>query len=77
MHPTPRARRYWAVIAVVLALLGPWPAAYAAAPAASGVVVKPSISSGQPLGTTITVTASTTGMKNPVYRFSVAAPNGP
>lgn len=60
-------------IVMVLALVAPWPAAYATAAAAPSITVKANKASGQPVGTTITWTATATGMKNPVYRFSVAS----
>ncbi len=49
------------------------PQAWQAAAAAPTVTIKPSAASGQPVGTTITWTAGSTGLKTPVYQFSVSA----
>ena len=74
---TLRSVRSWAVVVMALSLAGPWSTAYAAAPAAPGVTtLKPSLASGKPVGTTITWTASSTGLKIPVYQFSVSAGSG-
>ena len=74
LYRAPRSARWWAIAAMMLALLGPWPAVQAATPL--GASLAPSLPSGQPVGTTITWTARSTGMVNPVYRFSVAAAVG-
>src|ERR1035437_11194752 len=72
-----RSVRSWAVVVMVLGLAGPRSSAYAAAgAAAAGGTLKPSLASGQPVGTTITWTASSTGLKSPVYQFSVRAGSG-
>jgi hypothetical protein len=69
--------RWWAASATLLALVGSAPAAQAAGPTPAGVALKANLASGQPVGTTITWTASSTGLGNPVYRFSVGTPGGP
>jgi arylsulfate sulfotransferase len=50
--------------------------ARAANPAAPRVSVKSSVSPGQPVGTAVTWTASSSGLKSPVYRYSVALGQG-
>ena len=54
-------------------LLVAWPVAQAASPS---VAIKPSQKSSQPVGTTIIWTASSSGIKGAVYRFSVHYPDG-
>src|SRR6185503_15643714 len=44
--------------------------------APSSVVIKANLPARQPVGTAVTWTASTVGMVNPVYRFSIATPHG-
>ncbi|MGH2410389.1 MAG: hypothetical protein ACRDGS_08495, partial [Chloroflexota bacterium] len=61
---------------MILAALGPLPAVEGAA-AAAGPSLKPSVPSGQPVGTTITWTAAAHGLKSPVYRISVGLAHQP
>jgi hypothetical protein len=65
------------MIVMMLVLLGPRPAAFAAGPAAATVTLKASLPSGRPVGTRITWTATAPGLKTPVYRFSVVSGAGP
>jgi hypothetical protein len=61
---------------MALALAGPWSSVNVATAAAPTVTIKPSAASGQPVGTTITWTAGSTGLKTPVYQFSVSVGTG-
>lgn len=71
-----RSGRWWAVLVTILALVGPRSTAFATNSSAAGVTIKASPTSSQPVGTQITWTASATGMKTPVYRFSVVSGSG-
>jgi arylsulfate sulfotransferase len=71
-----RSVRWWAVILMVLSLGGPWSSMHVGA-AAPSVTLKTGGAAGQPVGSTITWVASATGMKSPVYQFSVTAGSGP
>ena len=62
---------------MVLATLGPLPALGIAAAAPSNPTLKANVTSGQPVGTTITWTASSSGIESPVYRFSVGLAHQP
>jgi hypothetical protein len=62
---------------MVLATVGPLPTVGVAAAAPSSPSLKPSVPSGQPVGTTITWTAASSGLKSPVYRFSVGLTHQP
>jgi arylsulfate sulfotransferase len=64
------------VVFLVLPSLQVQPTVHAANPAVS-VSLLPSRPSGQLLGTSITWTASASGLTQAVYRFSVTAPQGP
>ncbi len=72
-----RGGRCLAAIAMVLAALGPLRATGVSAASPMSVSVKPNAPSGQPVGTTVTWTAASTGLKSPVYRFSVALAHQP
>lgn len=67
-----RGGRWGVAIALILAALAPLQATGVSAAPSMSVSVKPSASSGQPVGTSITWTAIAIGLKNPVYRFSVS-----
>ena len=71
-----RSARVWAVGVMALALAGPWSSVNVATAAAPTVTIKPSAASGQPVGTTITWTAGSKGLKTPVYQFSVSVGTG-
>ncbi|MGH2387954.1 MAG: aryl-sulfate sulfotransferase, partial [Chloroflexota bacterium] len=73
----PRSARGLIAIIPVLIFLGVLWSAHAAGSAGAGVVVKPNLPSGQPVGATITWTASAPAIKGPVYQFSVASAGGP
>jgi arylsulfate sulfotransferase len=62
-----------ALIATALAMVTAWPGGSVATAAGAGVSLSASLPSGQPVGTTITFTGHSTGMRNPVYRFSVGS----
>jgi len=78
-HGSSALRRggFWAIIALVLATLGPLPAARVAAAAPASPSLKPSVPSGQPVGASVTWTAGSSGLKSPVYRFSVGLAHQP
>ena len=64
-----------AFLATLVTLLAAWPVARAATPP-SNTQLSVSLPSGQPVGTSIALSARSAGPANPVYRFSVgSAPN--
>ncbi|MDB5077868.1 MAG: Arylsulfotransferase [Chloroflexi bacterium] len=76
-NPIQEPVRWSAAILLALTFLRPVSASAAAPSASPSVTVKPSLQSGQPVGTAITWNAKVTGIKNAVYRFSVGPLHGP
>jgi arylsulfate sulfotransferase len=66
-----------AILAIALVLLGVWTATTVSRAASVGLTVKANLPSGQPVGVQMTWTATSSGLKSPLYRFSVGPLHGP
>jgi hypothetical protein len=76
MFSAHKAAGWLAVLATLITLLAPLPAARAATASSSGPQLTASVPSGQPVGTSIAWTAKASGLAHPVYGFSIGPAKG-